>query len=275
LKTIPGLDRLRESEEHGLHIGPLVTLATLAADPTVQRGYRALAEAAGHAATPQIRNMATVGGNLLQRPRCWYFRSEAHCKKKGGTLCYAQEGENAYHAIAGNSICAIVQPSATGCALLALDATLEITGEAGARLQPLETFFVAPEQDVRREHSLGPREVITGIRVPRVKGRSSAYFKQGEKESFDWPLAEVAVVLDRGGLGRVQAARIVLGAFAPRPHRARAAEELVVSRGVDEKSALSAARAALKEVRPLAQNGFKVKLFETLIQRTLLEAVRT
>lgn len=273
LRAVPGLDGL-EDRADGLHIGPLVTLARLAEHPEVRRRYRALAEAAGRAATPQIRNVATVGGNLLQRPRCWYFRSEDFpCKKKGGARCFAQDGENAYHAILGNSVCAAVHPSAMGTALLALGGKLRLAGPQGAREAPLEGFFVTPEQDVRRENALGPQEIITGVVVPPpAAGASSAYLKQGEKESFDWPLAEVAVLIERGEGGRCKRASIVLGAAAPVPHRARAAEAALTGKVIDEATAREAARAAVQGATPLAQNGYKVKIFEAIVRRTILAA---
>jgi xanthine dehydrogenase YagS FAD-binding subunit len=273
LHTIPGLDQLQEDPKGGLRIGPLVTLAHLSADPKVRQHYTALADAAGHAATPQIRNMATVGGNLLQRPRCWYFRhADFHCRKKGGERCFAFEGENAYHALFGNKTCAIVHPSAVAPALIALGARLELTGPRGAREVPLEGFFVAPEQDLSREHSLGPDELITEIRVPApLPGSRSAYIKQREKESFDWPLADVAVVLELEGR-RCKRASVVLGAAAPVPYRARAAEELLVGKSVDEGVAAAAAEAAMQGATPLSQNGYKVPIFKAVVRRTLLAA---
>jgi xanthine dehydrogenase YagS FAD-binding subunit len=278
LRTVRGMDAIHDDAEKGLTLGPLVTLARLAAEPAIQRRYRALADAAGHAATPQIRNVATVGGNLLQRPRCWYFRNAAfHCKKKGGPVCFAQDGENAYHAISGNGLCAIVHPSSAAVALLALGATLDLTGAGGSvRQVPLEQFFVAPETDLLRENQLKQGEVITALRVPApARGAASAYAKQGEKESFDWPLAEVAVMVERGPLGRCTQARVVLGAFAPVPHRSVAAERALMGQMIDERSAAAAARAALQGVTPLAQNAYKVPMFETVIQRTVLAAVRS
>ena len=203
LRTVRGLDGIEEDRETGgMRLGPLVTLARLAADPGVRRRYRALADAAGHAATPQIRNVATLGGNLLQRPRCWYFRAEAFpCRRKGGTSCFAIEGENAYHAIFANGACAIVHPSATATALVALGARLSVAGPSGPREVKLESIFVRPEQDVTREHGLTPNEVVTAVRLPPLPpGAASAYAKLGEKESFDWPIAEVACVLERAGV---------------------------------------------------------------------------
>jgi xanthine dehydrogenase YagS FAD-binding subunit len=273
LRTVKGLDRLDDDAASGLAVGPLVTLARLAAEPVIVSRYRALAEAAGHAATPQIRNMATVGGNLLQRPRCWYFRAASFtCSKKGGSHCPALAGENAYHAIFQNKICAIVHPSSAACALVALGAKLRITGKAGTREVPLETFFVAPEVDVRRENALAAGELITEIRVPApTKGHTSAYTKQGEKESFDWPIAEVAVALERAE-GRVTRASVILGAAAPVPYRAKEAESALAGKSIDDATARAAAKAAVAGATPLAQNGYKVQVFEAIVRRTILRA---
>lgn len=275
IRNVKGLERIRDDAKTGLRLGPLVTLAQLDADPTIRRRYTALADAAGHAATPQIRNMGTVGGNLLQRPRCWYFRSEQfHCRKKGGDRCFAIEGENQYHAIFDNQLCAIVHPSATATALMALGARLELTGAKGKREVSLEEFFVTPEQDVMRENSIGADELITEIRVPApAKHSRSAYLKQGEKESFDWPIAEVAVVLERAA-NRVTRAAVILGAAAPVPLRARAAESQLVGHMVSEESARAAARAAVQNATPLSENGYKVPVFETLVRRAILAAAR-
>jgi xanthine dehydrogenase YagS FAD-binding subunit len=170
-KSLAGI----RSDKDGLRIGPLTTLAELAADRVVRERYAALADAAGNAATPQIRNMATVGGNILQRPRCWYFRSESfHCLRKGGDHCFAQEGENRYHAIFGNAICAIIHPSAVAVPLVALGAKLEITSAKGKREVALDEFFIAPETDVTRETSLAAGELITEIRVPASGMRSAS-----------------------------------------------------------------------------------------------------
>jgi xanthine dehydrogenase YagS FAD-binding subunit len=277
LRSVRGLDRIEEDrEKNELRIGPLVTMAKLAEEPLVRRRARALAEAAGHAATPQIRNAATVGGNLLQRPRCWYFRQEAFpCRRKGGTTCFAIEGENQYHAIFANGYCAIVHPSAAACALVAHGARLVIAGPQGTREAPLESIFVRPETDVTREHSLAPNEIITEIRVPAPPpGGSSAYTKLGEKESFDWPIAEVAVVLGRAG-GKCTSASIVLGAAAPIPWRARAAEDALAGKDLSEDAARAAAKAALTGATPLSQNAYKLQVFEAVVRRTIVAAMTT
>lgn len=274
IRTVGGLDYVREDTQAGLlRIGPLVTLAALDENKLVRARLTALAEAAGHAATPQIRNMATIGGNLLQRPRCWYFRQqEFNCRKKGGDRCFAIEGENQYHAIFGNDICAIVHPSATATALIAFGARISLTGPKGTREVALENFFVTPNQNIRRENSIGADEILTEIQVPALASRArSVYLKQGEKESFDWPIAEVAVHLDCEG-SRCEKASIVLGAAAPVPLRARRAESLLAGRAINEDSARAAAREAIKGATPLSENGYKVPIFETLVRRAILLA---
>jgi len=272
IQKIEGLHGIQE-DASGLRIGPLATLAELAEHDAVVKKYTALALAAGRAATPQIRNMATVGGNLLQRPRCWYFRNEQfQCMKKGGSTCHALDGENQYHAIFGNTKCASVHPSATAVALVALGATIELTGSKEKREVLLEEFFVTPEQDVRRENSLGADEIITQIIIPAPPvGTTSVYIKQGEKESFDWPIADVAVVLERDG-DVCRKASILLGAAAPVPKRAIEAEKALTGQKIDEALARSAAHAAMTGATPLAQNGYKIPVFETIIRRAILQA---
>jgi xanthine dehydrogenase YagS FAD-binding subunit len=272
IRTIPGLDYVKE-ESGWLRIGPMVTLAAIADHPLIRRNYTVLADAALKAATPQIRNMATVGGNLLQRPRCWYFRSDQfHCLRKGGDRCFAQDGENEYHAIFDNQMCAIVHPSAAACALTALDAKVEVRGKKGAREIALEDLFLRPETDITREHVVDPGELLTEIRVPAPSaGTRSAYTKVGQKESFDWPLAEVAVVLEQRG-GTVSKASVVLGAAAPIPWRAAAAEKALTGKPPDEQAARHAAAAAVQGATPLSQNAYKVPMFEAIVRRTILAA---
>lgn len=274
LRTIPGLDRI-EADSRELRIGPLVTMTQLGESPEVAKRWPALAQAAAKAATPQIRNMATVGGNLLQRPRCWYFRSEAfHCLKKGGDQCYAIPGENQYHAIFDNDVCAIVHPSAAAVPLMAYAASIEIAGPNGRRKAALETFFVHPHQDLRREHSLRDDELIVGIQVPApAAGTRGAYLKQGEKESFDWPVADAAVVLEMDGRS-VRRASIVMGAAAAVPRRASAAEAFLAGKRISDSVAKEAARLALDGATPLSKNAYKVPLYRTVVARTILEAAR-
>jgi xanthine dehydrogenase YagS FAD-binding subunit len=271
IRNLKGLDGISETA-NGVSIGPLVTLAQIADNPALRQKYPALAEAALAAATPQIRNMATLGGNLAQRPRCWYFRNEDfHCRKKGGTRCFAQDGENQYHAIFDNRTCAIVHPSGTAVPLVAYGAQLEITSSKGKRQVPLEKFFVTPDQDVMRENILQPGDVITAIVLPPGQGVRSAYLKEMEKQSFDWPIADVAVVLSMNG-STVSKSAVVLGAAAPVPHRAVQAEARLNGQQISEQLAADAARAAVANATPLAKNTYKVPVFEAVIRRTILLA---
>ncbi len=273
LASVKGLDEIHDDPKGGLRIGPLATLASIASSAAVRNRYTALADAAAHVATPQIRNMATIGGNLLQRPRCWYFRSaDFHCRKKGGGVCYAQRGENQYHAIIGNDLCAIVHPSTAATALVAFGARVKLTGPKGSRELPLEEFFTPPEKDVTRENVLGAGEVLTEIHVPAPpRGTRSAYHKQGEKESFDWPIADVAVALEMSD-GACRRASIVLGHAAPVPWRARRSEEVLAGQMIDEHAAGEAARVVVQGATPLDKNGYKVKVFEAVVRRTILAA---
>ncbi len=270
LRNVQGLDQITEDTQ-GLHLGPLVTLSQIEEHPIIRKKYAAISEAAGRAATPQIRNMATVGGNLVQRPHCWYFRSEDfHCRKKGGKHCFAQDGENEYHAIFDNRTCAIVHPSGLAVPLVAMDARIEITSKKGKRDVRLEEFFTSPDHDVMRENIIQSDELITGITVPLTDART-AYYKQGEKESFDWPIADVAVALSMRG-SNCGKASIVLGAAAPYPYRVKAAEAKLNNAVISEDTARAAAREAMTNATPLANNGYKIPIFEAIIRRTILRA---
>jgi xanthine dehydrogenase YagS FAD-binding subunit len=259
----------------GLRLGPLSTLSEIADYPEIQKSYTALADAAGHAATPQVRNMATLGGNIMQRPRCWYFRSsDFDCKKKNGSSddCHAHAGENQYHAIMNNGTCAMVHPSSTAVPLLAMNAEVELTSKRGKRTVAMGDFYLPPEKSLINETVVQPGEVITAVFVPLPEpGTRSAYQKYGEKESFDWPLADAGVVLVMEG-NLCRKASIVLGVAAPTPIRSAAAEGILTGKTIDEATARAAANAAMQSATPLSQNGFKTQLFQTAIYRTVLLA---
>jgi len=259
----------------GLHLGPLTTLSEIAAHPEIQRRYTALADAAGHAATPQVRNMATVGGNIMQRPRCWYFRSsDFDCKKKGGSSneCHAHDGENQYHAVMNNGTCAMVHPSSTAVPLLGMNAQIELTSKRGKRTVEMAEFYVPPEKSLVNETVVQPGELITGLFVPTpAPGTRSAYQKYGEKESFDWPIADAGVVLVMDGK-LCRKAAIVMGVAAPTPIRATAAEAMLAGKTINESLARAAAKMAMQGATPLSQNGYKTQLFQTAIYRTVLLA---
>ncbi len=275
LSAIPGLNGIEERGDGRLRIGAMVTLADLAASALVRSRYPALADAVAAAASPQIRHVATLGGNLLQRPRCWYFRSAGfRCLRKGGGHCFAIHGENEYHAIFDNRSCAIVHPCTAATVLVALGATVELTAaDAAVRSVLLEDFFVSPASDVQRENDLQPHEILTAVVLPPLPHRlRMVHVRQGEKESFDWPLADVAVVLDIGSDGLCRRAAVVLGAAAPVPHRARAAEAALTGQRIDDSVARAAAHAALDGATPLSRNGYKLALFETLVGRAIAQA---
>lgn len=270
LKSVPGLDHISAEPDGGLKIGPLATLAKIAAHPGIRRTHPALASACAEAASPQIRNVATIGGNVLQRPRCWYYRLESYkCLKKGGEVCFAVGGENRYHVIFGGGPSYAVHPSNAAIALVALGASFVLAGNKGERSVPAAEFFVPPAKNAQRENVLEPGELVTEIRVPAAGGVRSAYAEMRERQAFDWPLVAVAAALELDG-GLVRDARIVLGAVAPIPWRSTRAEQALVGKTLDAASAEAAAQAATVGAAPLSDNGYKVGLVQTLVRRTLL-----
>ncbi len=251
-------------------IGALVTLREIAEG--VKADLPALAEACEGAATPQIRNAATIAGNLCQRPRCWYFRSaDFHCLKKGGSECFALKGENVFHAVFGNGTCAIVHPSAAGVALMAYGATVETLSPSGRRSIQIESFFVRPEEEITAENVLKPAELILEVVVPKRAGLRSAYKKLKQKQAFDWPLADVAVAY-RDDAGVARDVRVVLGSAAPVPFRSGKAESVVEGKRIDGALAAAAGKAAADGATPLAQNAYKIPLVSAMVRRTLLAA---
>lgn len=274
IRHIKELKYIKKDKDGNLHIGPNTTLAELAADDTIGKMCPALVQAADEAATPQIRNIATLGGNLCQRPRCWYFRSiDFNCSRKGGDVCFALDGENQYHAIFMNeSGCAIVHPSATAVALLALDAELRIKSAGDERSVRLSDFFVSPDKDIRKENILKPGELIIDVMIPaKLTAFRSYYIKQKEKQSFDWPIADVAVALDLAGTN-VREARLVLGSAAPVPFRVIEAERMLAGKPISKKLARETAESALAGANPLGRNEYKIQVFKAIIYRTICRA---
>ena len=273
LKGLHGIDGIQSDAAAGLRIGALVKLHQVANSAEVRERYAAIAEAAGTAATPQIRNLATVAGNLLQRPRCWYFRHpEVDCLKKGGLKCYAAEGLNRYHAILGGGPSYIVHPSNLAPALIAFGAKVRVFGPKGDHEIDLEQFFVLPQADVLRENILQPDEIITEIIVPAPpRSANSVYLEAREKQSFDWPLVSVAAIVESAA-NRVRKARIVMGAVAPIPWRAPEAEKVLAGAMLDSTVAAHAADVALNGAKPLADNGYKVPIAKALVRRAILQA---
>ena len=270
LKSVPGLDRITTDADGSLRIGPLVTLAKVASHADVRRTHPALARACGEAASPQIRNVATIGGNVLQRPRCWYYRLESYkCLKKGGDVCYAVGGENRYHVIFGGGPSYAPHPSNAAVALVAYGASFVLEGDKGPRTVAAGDFFTLPTKDPQRENQLQPGEVLTEIRVPAAAGWKSSYEEIQERADFDWPLVSIVAAVKSEG-GTVREARVVLGAVAPIPWRSTRAEQALVGKALDAAGVAAAASAAIVGAAPLSDNGYKVGLLQVLLKRTLL-----
>jgi xanthine dehydrogenase YagS FAD-binding subunit len=269
LKTIQGLSGIKPDGKGGFAIGATTTIVELQEHPDIIAKFPGLALAAASVATPQIRNLGTVGGNLCQRPRCWYFRLEsAKCRKKGGNVCYAALGENKYNAIFPTGPSNIVHPSDLATILVALGATLTINGSGAPRTIPVEEFFVTPEDNIRKENVLKDGEIVTEIQVPAPIGRS-IYLKFKERESLDFAMAAVAAVIDLGPGGVVRNARLVLGGVASVPWRVPDVEKYLTGKTLSAATLEEAARQALAGAQPLAQNGYKVPLTQALVKRAL------
>ncbi len=271
--SLQGLSELRgiaATADGGVRIGALATLSEIAGSPLIRDAYRALAEGAAAAASPQLRNQGTLGGNLCQRPRCWYFRGEFHCARKGGETCFAAAGENQYHCILGGETCFIVHPSDTAPALVALGALARIAGPSGRRTVPLESFFVPPSRDFTRETVLASGEILTEVVLPAPAASSrSAYRKARARGAWDFALAGAAVALSLEA-GVVGSARVVLAGVAPVPWRVPAAEGTLVGRKLDVAAARRAAEAAVAGAEPLSENGYKVALARGMVEEALL-----
>lgn len=257
----------------GLRIGALTTLGALADDENVKRNYPALAEALLEAASPQIRNLATLGGNLCQRPRCWYFRNGLGLlpKDESGKELVA-DGENRYHAILGNEGPAkFISPSTVVPILIAYGARIRLEGPKGKRELPLEEFYVIPKNENEREHNLRPNEIVTEVLIPTATGVKAAHYEVRQKEVFDWPLAVAGVALKMRG-SNVESARVVLGYVAPVPWPSPEAERALAGNPVTKDTAQKAAEAALANARPLSHNAYKVKLARVSVTRAVMKA---
>jgi xanthine dehydrogenase YagS FAD-binding subunit len=272
LKDIADLRGISSSAQ-GLRIGALTTLGDLADDDAVKKNYPALSEAVIEAASPQIRNMATIGGNLCQRPRCWYFRNGMGLLPKseaGKDL--VTEGENRYHAILGNDGPAkFISPSTIVPILIAYGAKIRLEGSKGKRDLPLEKFFVTPKTENDREHDLRPNEIVTEIVLPPGGDLKAAHYEIRQKEAFDWPLALAAVALKMQG-ANVGSARVVLGYVAPVPWPSAEAEQALVGQSVTRETAQKAADAALAKASPLSHNAYKVRLAKVALTRAIMNA---
>jgi len=269
LKSIQGLDQVKPAPGGGVTIGGLITLDALAHAAVIRERYTVLAEAAESVATPQIRNVGTLAGNICQRPWCWYYRNGFKCLKNGGNTCYSVTGENEFHAIFGGGPSYIVHPSDTAPALVALDATFRIVGPAGERNVPAGEFFTLPAADASRENVLKDGEMLASITLPSArKNVRSTYHKVLDREAWTHAVVSAAILLEVEK-DTCRRARVVLGGVAPIPWRLPEVEKLLVGQRVTPDMAAKAGEAAVSGARPLAKNGYKVPLTRAVVARTL------
>lgn len=270
LGAIKDGDRVAASGS-GLAIGGLITLDALARHEAVRDRYTVLAEAAESVATPQIRHVGTLAGNVCQRPWCWYYRNGFHCYKAGGTQCFSVAGENQHHAIFGGGPSYIVHPSDTAPALVALGATFQITGPAGDRTLAAAEFFTLPRTNPAKENALGDHDVLASVRIPApAAGVRSTYRKVMDREAWTHAVVSVAVVLEMQE-DVCRSARVVLGGVAPIPWRLSGVEAMLAGQRITEPLLAQAGEAAVVGARPLSQNAYKVPLTRNLVKRTIRE----
>lgn len=270
--TIPELSAIRVSGSRAT-IGAAATLTSIIESSELRRGWPLLVDAAESVASPLIRNFGTLGGNINQRPRCWFFRGDKFdCYKKGGDFCFAVTGDNRYHAIIGGELCYIVHPSDTATALLALDAKTKIAGPLGEREVAFDDYFIGPRTDVLRETILKENELMTEVSLaPLAANTKTAWVKLKDRQVYDFALVSVAAVVTSDN-GVWRDGRIVLGGVAPVPYRAKVVEDAL--RGKDIRANIAQAAAAIRTVsRPLSQNAYKVDITQGLIERAVLQAV--
>ena len=272
LTTIPDLKGIKAGSD-GIHIGATTTLAEIIESKDVQSTFPLLAQAAASVASPLIRNFGTLGGNVNQRPRCWFYRGEDfNCYKKGGDFCYSVTGDNRYHAIIGGELCYIVHPSDTATALLALNAQATVSGPSGTRQVPFDQYFHGPREDVLTENVLKPNEIMTEVFIPTpAAGSKQAWTKLKDRLVYDFAVVAVAAVFTLDG-GNWKDGRVTLGGVAPVPYRAQVVEDAI--KGKDVKATIKQAAAQIRTVaRPMSLNGYKVDIAQGLIERTVLQAL--
>jgi xanthine dehydrogenase YagS FAD-binding subunit len=258
-----------KEEAGGIRIGALTTVAAVAASPLINGAWKGLAEAAASVASPQLRNQGTVGGNLCQKPRCWYYRGDFECLRKDGAFCSAVAGDNRYHCLFGGDPCYFVHPSDLAPALVALEAEIRMVGPAGSRVVPATRFFVSPADDYQNETVVQPGEIVTEIMLRKpAEPLVSSYSKIRARGSWDFALVSLALVVSRKA-GKVSSCRIVLGGVAPVPWRCSAAEEVLRGQEMSAAVIAEAAQAAVKGAEPLDHNRYKVAMVQGLVEQRL------
>lgn len=270
IKGIKELNVIKD-QKGWLKIGVGTPLSDIVSSDLIAKKYPLLRQAAGQVGVPQIRNVGTLGGNLCQKPRCWYFRGKLFpdCFRKGGNNCYAPGGENRYHALFGGANCYKIHPSDLAPALMALNARVEIGSSKGSRMVPMEKFYVGPEKNMLNETILGPQELVLSVEIPNPAATSkSVYLKLKEREAFDFAVVSVAVSLSLKN-SLVDQARIVFGGLAPFPMRAVKAEAALKGKGIKEAIA-AACKAATDGAEPMSHNGYKIDAAKGILEQALV-----
>ena len=255
----------------GIRIGAMTSLTDVSTHSEIQTRFPLLAQAAGRVATPQIRNQGTIGGNVSQDTRCWYYRDGWNCYRAGGNICYASPptAMNREHCILGASRCVAVNPSDTAPVLVALEAEMVIRRGSAERVVSAEDYFVGPDIDIERMTVLEPGDLLTSIRVPSTWADARVYFeKVRDRDTWDFPLVNVATAMQESG-GTIQDARVVVNGVAPTPVRLRAVENAIRGQARNEQTAEQAGNVAIQGVAPLTHNGFKVNLLKNLVKRSI------
>ncbi len=271
LKSIPGLNKISYVSGKGLTIGALTTITDIVEHPVINEKYTVLAEAAKEVASPQLRNVGTIGGNICQRPRCWYFRGDFHCLRKGGNMCYAVDGRNKFHCVIAGAPCFIVHPSDIAVALVSLDAKIAIFSGKKSRLIPIRAFFVLPEINVERENILKPGEIVTEIQIPDLPlPTHSGYLKLKERGAWDFAVVSVAAVIQKNGAS-FQSGSVVLGGVAPAPWLEKKVSEKLAGLGISNENISQLSQNALDKAEPLDNNAYKVILARNMIKKLLLK----
>jgi len=275
LVNIRNIKELRgiQATAEGLTIGALTTLAEVADHAGIRSDYTVLGDACGSAATPHIRNMATIGGNLLQQLQCWYFRSaDFQCLRKGKDTCFAFSGLNQYHAIMDYGGCPSVAPSSAAVSVLALGGSVELVSAKGKRTVAIKDFYVQPDANPHKFNVMEEGELLTAVKIPKpAPGTKSAYQKYGEKESHDWAIADAGIVLEMDG-NTCKRAVVAMGAASPVVRRSAEAEAALTGKTITQETARAAGKASMANAMPLSMNAYKVQLFPVAVYRTILLA---
>jgi xanthine dehydrogenase YagS FAD-binding subunit len=269
LKNIPNLNAISYENGKGLRIGGLVTITDIAENTLIAEKYTVLSEAANKIASPQLRNVGTLGGNLNQRPRCWYFRKDFDCIRKGGSICYAVDGENKYHCIIGGGPCYIVHPSDMAVALLALDASINIFSGKKSRTVPTSEFFILPDFNYLKENILEPGEIVTEVIVPELPPNSkSGYYKFMERDVWDFAVVSVAAVLTKNS-NSIKSGKIAYGGVAPAPWLDKHINNSLKGLATDDNSIEKAVSQILSDAEPLEQNEYKIPLARNITRNMI------